>query len=282
MRGRAWRRSTPLRRQNRRWSRERRRRERSDGAPPCRRALRRPPCPALFQRHPATAPAAPPAQKPVGRRSAVVPRGAVARAGGGYRLTAASAVAVMPWASPRRSRPRRFSPGHRSRGLPATRPNAAHVITVYWLGLSPLAHGVTELVPACRSFGLSGRPTWARLLVVLSAVQMVYVLWMVSLPDFSTVWVVMLVYAAAACACVCSGLEPAAAARSGDAIRTQRGSAAGPPWWRRHAAAHAPGLVSLCPHEHPLAPGTPFNRESDLAVGAAPCFDCVVFQCAGY
>lgn len=60
-------------------------------------------------------------------------------------------------------------------------------------------------------------PSWVWGVVILAAVQLAYVLWMISLPDWSTVWVVTWVFAAT-CAVYALLLAVALFAPRGDAL----------------------------------------------------------------
>lgn len=78
------------------------------------------------------------------------------------------------------------------------RADAGHVASVrtlaVWLGL---AIGFS-LVPAVLEVGvdLETAPGWARAAVLLAAIQALFVVWMICLPDVATVWTVMLVFVA--------------------------------------------------------------------------------------
>ena len=72
-----------------------------------------------------------------------------------------------------------------------------------WAGLLPLAMGLLLLTlfnaaPAIKFWDLSQAPDWARVVLFMTLVQVGFVAWMVILPDWSTVWVSMLVFAAVA------------------------------------------------------------------------------------
>jgi hypothetical protein len=61
--------------------------------------------------------------------------------------------------------------------------------------------GSTPIVKAAETdWSLSQLPRWARCALVLAAMQLFYVAWMVTLPDWSTVWVVSWVFASMAAA----------------------------------------------------------------------------------
>jgi hypothetical protein len=69
---------------------------------------------------------------------------------------------------------------------------------VYLLGAGLAAVVVFSVVPALKHLNLAVAPDWARLALLVAGLQLVYVAWMVTLPDWSTVWIGMLVFAAVA------------------------------------------------------------------------------------
>ncbi|MCE9551999.1 MAG: hypothetical protein K8T91_01290 [Planctomycetes bacterium] len=88
------------------------------------------------------------------------------------------------------------------------RPDRYKLASVYWLGLALLIITLIEIIPAAAHaivpgapyLTLSGAPAWAQAVLVLCLLQLVYIVWMVSLPDWSTVWILMLIYGAVAAA----------------------------------------------------------------------------------
>jgi hypothetical protein len=74
-------------------------------------------------------------------------------------------------------------------------PEPAWVQTVYYLGVGMLVVTLFCAAPALRHLNLATAPGWARLVLLLCALQLVYIAWIVTLPDWSTVWVGMLVFA---------------------------------------------------------------------------------------
>lgn len=80
------------------------------------------------------------------------------------------------------------------------RPDEGKLATVRWLALilglvvafsaSPVLYAM-HLNPATA-------PDWARVVLLVAAVQAVYIAWMLNAPDWASVWVVMLVFAAVA------------------------------------------------------------------------------------
>jgi hypothetical protein len=49
--------------------------------------------------------------------------------------------------------------------------------------------------PALRHWQLAAAPAWARIVLLVAAAQLVYIAWLVLLPDWSTVWVGMVLFA---------------------------------------------------------------------------------------
>ncbi len=67
--------------------------------------------------------------------------------------------------------------------------------TVYYLGAGLAVLSVFQLAPAAGHLDVASAPDWARVLIVLAMVQLAYCAWMVLVPDWSTVWIAMLVFA---------------------------------------------------------------------------------------
>ncbi len=59
------------------------------------------------------------------------------------------------------------------------------------LGLLSLFH----LLPVLGHLNLFEAPTWARIVLAITLVELAYVVWMVTVPDWSTVWAAMIVFA---------------------------------------------------------------------------------------
>jgi hypothetical protein len=53
-------------------------------------------------------------------------------------------------------------------------------------------------IPAWGHVNLQTAPNWARLVLLLAAIEGFYLVWMVATPDWASVWVVMIVFAFAA------------------------------------------------------------------------------------
>ena len=83
---------------------------------------------------------------------------------------------------------------------PIYRPDAGHVVAMRWLALVLGGIVVFSMLPAVRVAGLNleTAPGWARAAVLIAALQALVLLWMLAVPDFSSVWVAMLVFAGVA------------------------------------------------------------------------------------
>jgi hypothetical protein len=69
------------------------------------------------------------------------------------------------------------------------------VQTTYMLAMALGALTLLCAAPALRHPNLMEAPNWARVVLIASALQLVFICWMVSLPDWSTVWICMVVFA---------------------------------------------------------------------------------------
>ena len=87
-----------------------------------------------------------------------------------------------------RRRPQRMPPD-------AYRPDRGHIETVRWLAFFLGLVTVFSVTPAVVHLNLATAPGWARVALALAALQVAYIVWMLVTPDWSTVWVVMLVFA---------------------------------------------------------------------------------------
>jgi hypothetical protein len=86
-----------------------------------------------------------------------------------------------------------------SAGPEVYRPDPGKVQTVQLLAVGLALVALFSAAPAVlKHADLAAAPAWARLVLLISALQLVYVVWMASLPDWGTVWVGMLVFALAA------------------------------------------------------------------------------------
>ncbi len=72
------------------------------------------------------------------------------------------------------------------------------IATLRWLALCLLGITLLGASPALLHFPLAGAPWWALLVLLIAALQTLYIFWMVTLPDWSTAWVLMLVFAVSA------------------------------------------------------------------------------------
>ena len=77
-------------------------------------------------------------------------------------------------------------------------PDRGHVATVRGLAM---ILGLVIAFSVCPVFylahwNLAAAPGWARIVVLLAVVQAAYIAWMLNVPDWSSVWVAMLVFAA--------------------------------------------------------------------------------------
>lgn len=80
----------------------------------------------------------------------------------------------------------------------AARAGKGQTQTVYLLATGLAAVVIISSVPAVPHWNLAAAPGWARAIWLLAAVQLAYVVWMVALPDWSTVWVGMWLFAVSA------------------------------------------------------------------------------------
>jgi hypothetical protein len=82
----------------------------------------------------------------------------------------------------------------RMRPLRGYTPDADKRWTVYYLAAGMLAFGVFCLMPALRYWNLGEAPDWARAVWLTSLLQFAFVAWVVSVPDWSTLWVSMIAF----------------------------------------------------------------------------------------
>jgi hypothetical protein len=97
---------------------------------------------------------------------------------------------------------RRPKARRRPRMMPADvyRADEGNLATVKWLALIlglVVAFSVAPVFLDYRRLNLATAPDWARVVLLVAAVQAVYIAWMLGAPDWASVWVVMLVFAAA-------------------------------------------------------------------------------------
>jgi hypothetical protein len=79
------------------------------------------------------------------------------------------------------------------------RPDEGKLATVKWLALMVGLVVAFSIAPVLcdykRRLNLATAPDWARVVLLMAAVQAVYIAWMLNAPDWASVWVVMLVFA---------------------------------------------------------------------------------------
>jgi hypothetical protein len=80
------------------------------------------------------------------------------------------------------------------------RPTKAMARRVYWLGLGLAVVTIISTLPALSFLPFSTAPTWARMVLLISTIQLAYVAWMCLVPDWSTVRITMLVFVGVAAA----------------------------------------------------------------------------------
>lgn len=78
------------------------------------------------------------------------------------------------------------------------RPDPGKLQTVYLLTVVLGAGVALSAAPALPYLNLLEAPGWARVVLLVAALQLVYIAWMASIPDWSTVWIGMVVFALAA------------------------------------------------------------------------------------
>jgi hypothetical protein len=78
------------------------------------------------------------------------------------------------------------------------RADRGHVQTVWWLAALLALVAAFGVLPAAGHANLAAAPPWARAALLVAALQAVYIVWMAFAPDWSTVWVAMLVSATVA------------------------------------------------------------------------------------
>jgi len=99
---------------------------------------------------------------------------------------------------PRPPRPARqswFRRGPRLMPPTAYKPDEGRVQTVQWLAFFLGLVVLFGVAPALGYLNLGTAPGWARAVLLLAALEAVYIAWMLATPDWASVWVVMLVFA---------------------------------------------------------------------------------------
>jgi hypothetical protein len=74
------------------------------------------------------------------------------------------------------------------------RPDTDKLYTVYYLAAAMTAFSLFTLAPALAHWNLGAAPDWARAIWLLSILQLAYVAWVVSIPDWTTLWSSMIVF----------------------------------------------------------------------------------------
>jgi hypothetical protein len=95
-------------------------------------------------------------------------------------------------------------PGRKAgrRGAPiGNHADRARVTAARWLALVLGLLVLAGTVPAMNHLNLAAAPGWARVILLVAALQLAYLAWMAILPDRSTLWVAMLVFAVVATLC---------------------------------------------------------------------------------
>ncbi|HUY36537.1 MAG TPA: hypothetical protein VMV69_27625 [Pirellulales bacterium] len=72
--------------------------------------------------------------------------------------------------------------------------DARKVEMVYWLAAILSFSVVFSVAPALRHWQLAEAPGWARIMLLVAAAQFAYIAWLLLLPDWSTVWVGMILF----------------------------------------------------------------------------------------
>jgi hypothetical protein len=85
----------------------------------------------------------------------------------------------------------------RPRTMPpdAYRPDVGSVQTARWLAVILGAVVLFSAAPALKHGNLETAPDWARVVLLVAALQAMYLAWMAATPDWSSLWIVMLVFA---------------------------------------------------------------------------------------
>ena len=76
-------------------------------------------------------------------------------------------------------------------------PDRGRITSIKWLASVLFAAILFSIAPVAYNLEMNMETAsgWARVVVLVAVLQAIYVFWMVSAPDWSTVWVVMLVFA---------------------------------------------------------------------------------------
>ena len=144
----------------------------------------------------------PPLPKPTGGNLDVPPMAAppvAATPSAAPPIVFAAAVAVHAAASPVIVERQTEVRGYRA--------ERSRVLTVYWLALGLVALVIFQMAPVFMRLNPATAPNWARWVMMLALVQLAFIAWMASLPDWSTVRVTMFALAGVATLyCVALGM----------------------------------------------------------------------------
>jgi hypothetical protein len=116
-------------------------------------------------------------------------------------LTAATAAATaQPALKPERKPMRRIERARPTLSADVYRPDARRIAAVNGLALALAAIVAFSLLPLLTTGeeNMATAPGWARAALLVAVVQAVYIVWMVAAPDWSSVWVLMVVFAVSA------------------------------------------------------------------------------------
>lgn len=75
------------------------------------------------------------------------------------------------------------------------RPDKDRIQAIRWLAFLSASAAAFGSVPAWKHLNLEIAPGWARVAMLLAVLQGFYIIWMLATPDWSSVWVVALVFA---------------------------------------------------------------------------------------
>ncbi|MFH1923116.1 MAG: hypothetical protein ABIP48_24910 [Planctomycetota bacterium] len=119
------------------------------------------------------------------------------QAGNGEARSARGQVRDEPAASePLQPLPRGWL-RRRARLIPANcyRPDRGKIQSLRWLAFFLAVVVAFSTFPAWDHLNLATAPDWARIVLLLAALEGFYILWMLATPDWASVWVVTLVFA---------------------------------------------------------------------------------------
>jgi hypothetical protein len=90
------------------------------------------------------------------------------------------------------------SPFRRQNIIQGYRADRRHAQTVYWLAIGLALVAVFQLIPALMQGSPAAAPSWAALVWLMVIGQLGFAAWMACAPDWSTVWVCMVMTAVVA------------------------------------------------------------------------------------